>query len=172
MNDVIANRIASFCARLTCLDKEAHVAIWQNQAPLKFTAKVTEARTLTAALITRSAQQSAPVTGNATSKRKEEEELENEAHKLGRAVASYARDGRNHALAEKYDLPISTWRRLRDEALIQRPPLSPRRLDRVWSPMPPCRVGNPPRAHFSFQAPRPAFRASRSRDSRWDLKWR
>lgn len=120
MNDVIANRIASFRARLTCLDKEAHVAIWQNQPPLKFTEKVEQARTLTATLIARAGLQSAPVTGNATTKRRVGDDLENDAYKLGRAMVSYGRDTGNDALAERYDLRPSGWGRLRKEALIQR----------------------------------------------------
>lgn len=120
MKDVLANQIASYRARLACLDKPAHKAIWENQPPLILTTKVGEARALTDALVEASSRQTAPVTGNTAQKRKEEAELENAAYRLARAVVLYATDADDRALAGKYDLPVSSWRRLRDEALIQR----------------------------------------------------
>lgn len=120
MDDRIANQLASYRARLTSLDKPEHKAIWENQPPLIFTAKVGEARTLTVELADLAAKQSAPITGTTADKKREEQELEDEAHKLGRALVGYAKDQNDETLAAKYDIPVSSWRRLRDEALLQK----------------------------------------------------
>jgi len=120
MEDVIANQIASYRARLACLDKPEHKAIWENQPPLILTTKVGEARALTNGLVDSAARQSAPITGNTAQKRKEEADLEAAAYRMARTVVLYATDAENRALADKYDLPQRAWTRLRDEALIQR----------------------------------------------------
>ena len=120
MDDIIANQLASYRTRLACLDQPGHLAIWQNQPPVIFTAKVEEARTLSAELAGLAARQSAPITGVAADKDREETDLEDEAHKLARAIVRFAKDQDDETLAAKYDLPISSWRGMRDEALIQR----------------------------------------------------
>ncbi len=120
MNNVITNQLASYRSRLAKLDEPLNKAIWENQAPLIFTVKVEEARTLTEELADLGSRQSAPTTGVARDKRREEEELEDEAYALSRALVVYARDMENESLAAKYDLPISGWRRLRAEALLER----------------------------------------------------
>ncbi|MEM7010242.1 MAG: hypothetical protein AAF585_02060, partial [Verrucomicrobiota bacterium] len=79
-----------------------------------------EARALTDELADLAARQSAPITGHAIDKDREETDLENEAHQLGRGLVGFAQDQENEALAAKYDLPISSWRAMRDEALLQR----------------------------------------------------
>ncbi|MCB1089644.1 MAG: hypothetical protein KDM63_21570, partial [Verrucomicrobiae bacterium] len=63
MNDKIANQIASYRTRLTCLDQPEHRAVWEGQPPLMFTTKVAEARTLTGELIALSTAQGTPITG-------------------------------------------------------------------------------------------------------------
>lgn len=120
MNDVIANQIASYRARLACLDKPEHKVIWENQPPLILTAKVTQARALTDELALKGSRQSAPITGTTSQKRVEEQQLEDVAYSLGRAVALYATDTDDRGLAEKYELTLTDWRRMRDEALLQR----------------------------------------------------
>ena len=120
MDDRIANQLASYRTRLACLDQTAHAAIWENQPPQIFTTKVGEARALTDDLIALAARQSAPTTGSAADKRREERELEDEAHKVARALTSYARDQNDETLAAKYDVPRSSWRNMRDEALLQK----------------------------------------------------
>ncbi|MEM7010241.1 MAG: hypothetical protein AAF585_02055 [Verrucomicrobiota bacterium] len=120
MDDRIANHLASYRACLASLDKPEHKTIWENQPPVIFTTKVGQARTLTNELADLAARQSAPITGSAADKKREEKELEDEAFKLGRALVGYAKDESDETLAAKYDLPISSWRRLRDEALLQK----------------------------------------------------
>ncbi len=64
--------------------------------------------------------QSAPTTGSTQDKKREEKELEDEAHKIGRAVTTYCTDTGDLTTAAKYDLPITSWRILRDEPLLQK----------------------------------------------------
>ncbi len=118
MNNTITNRIASFRARLAVLDNPTHTPVWQTKAPLKFTEKAASARTQTDSLLELAGRQSAAIDGHAQDKRREEKELENEAHKLGRALVSYCTDTADLATAAKYDFQISGWRRLRDEILL------------------------------------------------------
>jgi len=118
MNDLINNRMDSYRERLNCLDKPEHVAVWSNRPPLKFTEKAGAVRTAMAELVDMAGRQSAPTTGNAAEKRKEEAELEDAAHRIGRAVVSFCSDRGDAVTAEKYDITLSGWRRLRDEALI------------------------------------------------------
>ena len=120
MNDRIANLIASFRSRLAALDLSAHLTVWQNQPPLAFTAKVAAARAATQTLIDLAARQSAPAPALAAAKRKEEKELEDAAHRLARAVVIFATDTGDIALAGRYDQPLTAWRALRDEVLLQR----------------------------------------------------
>jgi hypothetical protein len=120
MNDQIANQIASYRTRLDCLDQPAHLAIWQNQFPQAFTTKVAAARAATQTLTDTAARQSAPITGSAADKRREEKELEDTAYTLARALVACCTDAGDLTQAAKYDFPLSSWRRLRDEALIQR----------------------------------------------------
>ncbi len=120
MNDRIANQIASYRTRLTCLDLEAHTAIWQNQPPVIFTTKVANARASTDELTALAGRQSAVITGSAADKVREEKELEDTAYILGSAATLFARDQSNEEIAAKYDLSLTGWRRLRNEDLLQK----------------------------------------------------
>lgn len=120
MNDDIANQLTSYRNRLSCLDSPEHLPIWQNQPPLAFTTKVGQARALTDELADMAGRQSILIRGNAKAKRKEEAELEEAAYRLARAVVLCATDLDDLALAGHYDQPITGWRKLRDEALLQR----------------------------------------------------
>ncbi|MBL9154147.1 MAG: hypothetical protein JNK37_16760 [Verrucomicrobiales bacterium] len=120
MNDEIANQLMSYRNRLSCLDRPDHLPIWQNQPPLAFTTKVGQARALTNELAAMAGRQSALIKGNAKDKRREEAELEEAAYRMARAVVTCATDLGNLALAGRYDQTLTAWRKLRDEALIQR----------------------------------------------------
>ncbi|MGL4399813.1 MAG: hypothetical protein ACRCXD_08080 [Luteolibacter sp.] len=120
MNNVINNRIDNFRARLAVLDTPSNILVWNGMAPLKFTEKVTAARSLTATLVELAGRQTATTVGHAQDKRREEKELEDEAHKLGRALVNYCKDTDDLATAAKYDFQISGWRRLRDEVLLNK----------------------------------------------------
>jgi hypothetical protein len=120
MNDRTANLLASYRTRLACLDQPAHAILWKNQPPLVFTTKVTAARAAVDNLAAIAGRQSAPTGGAAADKRREEKELEDTAHAFGRLLVALATDRNDLTTAAKYDVPISTWRALRDEALLQR----------------------------------------------------
>lgn len=120
MNNVINNRIDNFRARLAVLDTPSNTLLGNGKPPLKFTEKVAAVRSLTATLVELAGRQNAATTGHAQDKRREEKELEDEAHKLGRALVNYCKDTNDLATAAKYDFPISGWRRLRDEVLFNK----------------------------------------------------
>ncbi len=120
MNDIINNIIVTIRARFTCLEKSENLTLWKDKAPLKFTEKAALAETTFGIFTEIARKQSAVITGNAQDKLREEKELEDEAYKIARAVVNCARDDKDETLAAKYDFPISSWRRLRNEALLQR----------------------------------------------------
>ncbi|MBK1835132.1 hypothetical protein [Roseibacillus ishigakijimensis] len=120
MNDYIANHIDSYRARLGCLDQEGHRAIWENQPPQIFATKVTAAREATRSLAELAARQSAPTTGTTKDKAREKDELEQLAFRVARALVLFCKDKSDETMAARYDLPLSGWRRMRDEALLQR----------------------------------------------------
>ncbi len=117
MNDHYLNRLNMGRKVLACLNQADHLPLWQNQAPVKFTTKAAEATALLVGLEALGSQQSLPTTGNAADKRREEQELEDSAHALGRAVVVCCRDAGDEAGAAPFDLTISGWRKMRDETL-------------------------------------------------------
>lgn len=119
MNNFIANQLASYRTRLTCLDRPENTAIWQNKNPVKFTEKVASIRDAMQRLELTAARQSATGTGTAADKAREERELEDAAFTLARAVVAFTTDKENLTLAHKYDFPISHWRQLANEPLLQ-----------------------------------------------------
>ncbi len=120
MNNKINNQIISYRARIANLDLPAHLAIWMGQPPVVFTAKVAQARRATEALAADSSRQSAATTGTTADKLREEKELEDAAAAFAAALVTYAVDHGDLTLAHKYDGGLHSWRRLRDENLLQR----------------------------------------------------
>lgn len=120
MHDKQNNQIDCFRARLAFLGQPESEAIWRDQPPIKFTQKAALARTLFAELDDIGGRQSLRITGAAADKDREETDLENTAHTLARALVIFAHDSRNETLAAKYDMPLSGWRRLRDEQLLEK----------------------------------------------------
>lgn len=118
MNDYYLNRLNMGRKVLACLNKPDHLLLWQNQPPVKFTTKVAEAAAMLAELEALAGKQSLATNGAAADKRREEKELEDTAHALGRAVVACCRDAGDEAGAAPFDLPISGWRKLRDEILL------------------------------------------------------
>lgn len=118
MNDYYLNRLNMGRKVLACLNKNEHKALWHNQPPVKFTAKVAEAAVMLTELEALAGKQSLATNGAAADKRREEKELEDVAHALGRAVVACCRDAGDEAGAAPFDLPISGWRKLRDEILL------------------------------------------------------
>lgn len=72
-----------------------------------------------AGLETLAQKQGEATTGSAADKRREEKELEDAAHVLGRLVVRCCRAAGDEAGAATFDLPITGWRKMRDETLLQ-----------------------------------------------------
>lgn len=119
MNDYYLNRINMGRKVLACLDDPAHEPLWKNQPPLRLTAAVAEVRTALAGLETLCQNQGQATTGSAADKRREEKELEDAAHELARLVVRCCRAAGDETGAATFDLPVSGWRRMRDETLLQ-----------------------------------------------------
>lgn len=120
MTSHINNHLLSFRARPRCLDEPAHALVWRDQPPPIFGRKVGEIRAKLETLSADAAVQSAPATGVAAQKDRAETALENAAFALARLVVVQAQDAHDDVLAHKFDSPISHWRKLRDEPLLQR----------------------------------------------------
>ena len=119
MNDYYLNRINMGRKVFACLDESGHTPLWQNVPPLRLTAAVAETRVALAGLEDLAMRQGEATTGSAADKRREEKELEDAAHELARLVVRCCRAAGNEAAAATYDLPVSGWRRMRDETLLQ-----------------------------------------------------
>lgn len=119
MNDYYLNRLNMGRKVFACLDAPEHEPLWKNLPPLRLTAAIGEGRSLLAGLETLAQQQGQATNGSAADKAREEKELEDAAHELGRLVVRCCRAAGDEAGAATFDLPISGWRRMRDENLLQ-----------------------------------------------------
>lgn len=119
MNDYYLNRINMGRKVFACLDDEAHEPLWKNVPPLRLTAAVAEARVLMAGLEKLAQEQGQATTGSAADKRREEKELEDAAHELGRLVVRCCRSEGDETGAATFDLSLTGWRKMRDEVLLQ-----------------------------------------------------
>jgi hypothetical protein len=119
MNDYYLNRINMGRKVFACLDAPDHEPLWKNQPPLRLTAAVAEARVLLTDFETLAKNLSQSTTGSAADKAREERELEDAAHELGRLVVRCCRAAGDEAGAATFDRPISGWRKMRDETLLQ-----------------------------------------------------
>jgi hypothetical protein len=119
MNDYYLNRIHMGRKVFACLDIPEHEALWKDQPPLRLTAAIAEARMIFQDLEAQAQYQSLAISGNAMDKLREEKELEDTAHELARLVVRCCRATGDEATAATYDLPMSGWRRMRDEILLQ-----------------------------------------------------
>lgn len=120
MNDRIVNQLNMARRAFTCLNKTEHSAIWAAVPPLIFGTKVTAAAALLTAAEELAQQQTRSTTGSTEDKAREEKELEDICHMLGGAFATCCLDAGDATAAAPYDIPISSWRALRDEILLQR----------------------------------------------------
>ncbi|HEY5894390.1 MAG TPA: hypothetical protein VIT91_14290 [Chthoniobacterales bacterium] len=118
MNNEFVNRLGSFTTALATLHLEEHLPVWQNQPPIVFTEKVTDAATAVETLQEVQKDQEAGITGSAEQKEREKAELERAAHVLGQALAIYFRDRQDETQAAGFDLTASDWLRLRDLQLL------------------------------------------------------
>ena len=124
MKDEFVNRLAMFQTCLGTLNSPEHKPTWFNQPPIAITTKVGQAVTAVADLEAFLAQYGADITGAAADKRREEQELEVAAYRLGSALAVWFRDHNDETNAAKVDSPLSGWRRLRGQTLLEAARLS------------------------------------------------
>lgn len=118
MKDEFTNRLGAFRTTLDFLNQPANKLIWQGQPPARFGSLVTQASAAVDALAAFCQEQSAVITGAAQDKKREEEELEIAAHRLGQAVAECCNGVGNHADAARCDFTLSKWRQMRDAHLL------------------------------------------------------
>lgn len=119
MNDYSLNRLNMGRKVPACFDHADHLPLWQNQPPLRLATAIGEARAKLAGLETLAQAQTQVITGSAADKRREEKELEDAAHELARLVVRCCRAQGDETSVATYDLPLSGWRRMRDEILLQ-----------------------------------------------------
>ena len=119
MNDYYLNRINMGRKVFACLDAPDHEPLWKNQPPLRLTTAVAEARVLMTNFENLANTLSQSTTGSAADKAREERELEIAAHELGRLVVHCCRAAGDEASAATFDRSLTSWRRMRDETLLQ-----------------------------------------------------
>jgi hypothetical protein len=119
MNNYYLNRLNMGRKVYACLDSLDHSPLWKGKPPLALEKAIDEGRVLLAGLEKLAQNQGLDTTGNAADKAREEKELEDASHELGRLVVCCCRAAGDEAGAATYDLPISGWRRMRDENLLQ-----------------------------------------------------
>lgn len=119
MNDYYLNRLNMGRKVFACLDHSDHLILWQNQPPLRLAIAIGEARAKLTALESLAQVQTQAITGSAADKRREEKELEDAAHELARLVVRCCRAQGDETSVATFDLPLSGWRRMRDEILLQ-----------------------------------------------------
>ena len=120
MNNRYTNRIDMSRTVIALLDDPTHLAAWQGQPPLQFGTKAASLRTAVESFAATAARQSAVITGAALDKERNEALLEDLAHELGSLLADYFHDENREQSAAAVDFPISAWRRLRGEHLLNR----------------------------------------------------
>ncbi len=118
MQDIYANRLGMFQTVRGTLNVPPRKAIWFQKPPLVFTTKVTQAFEALTELETFVGLQDRDITGAAVDKQREETALEDAAHLLGGTLAIWFRDQGDEASAALSDLPLSGWRRLRNQQLL------------------------------------------------------
>lgn len=117
MNDKFANRLEMFKTVRNFLNDAKWKGVWENQRPLAFGKKVAKAAAAVAGLEEFLRKQQEEILAG-REKDREEDELEEAAFRLGRALVEYYNDLEKEADASKFDRPRSAWTRLRDLALL------------------------------------------------------
>lgn len=107
-----------FTRSLDTLDLDANKPVWENQAPVIFTTKAGEARTMVGELQTAQQNQEAGTSGATGEKEREANELEDAASLLAQALVIYYTDKGQETEAGELDLARSDWDKLRDQQLL------------------------------------------------------
>jgi len=128
MESEFINRLDRCHRSLAVLALPEHKSVWNNQPPLIFTDKVAEAQLMVKAIEETQKKQEAGLGGFTAEKDREETELEDAAFALAQALVQYYTDHHDESEAGAFDLPISDWRKLRDQQLLAKSQLV---LDRV-----------------------------------------
>ena len=118
MRDEFTNRLGMYDTTLGNLNKPGNKAVWFQQLPVVFTAKVAGAGAGVEDLRDFCRKQQTAITGAALDKEREGKEAIEVAHTLGRALVTWFRDQADETNAAKVDLSESAWRRLRDQVLV------------------------------------------------------
>jgi hypothetical protein len=109
-----------FQTTLTTLNSATNKPVWFQQPPVGFTSEVAVATQAVADLEKFCQAQETRTTGSAQDKDREEIEMEDAAHALGRALVSWFRKQGNETDAAKVDLSLTAWRRLRDQSVLEK----------------------------------------------------
>ena len=118
-NNFYLNRLNMGRKVHACLDSLDQSPMWKGKPPLALEKVIDEGRVLLVGLEKLAQNQGLDTTGNAADKTREEKALEDAAHELGLLVVCCCQAAGDEAGAATYDLPISGWRRIRDENLLQ-----------------------------------------------------
>jgi hypothetical protein len=118
MKNEFTNRLGMFNTSLTTLNKDPFKAVWFQQDPKIFTAKVAEAGQAVTDLKEFCKKQSIIITGSAEDKAREAAEAEDAAYPIARALVQWFRDQKDETNAAKVDLSLTDLRRMRDQDLL------------------------------------------------------
>ena len=120
MQDVFINRLGMFNTTLDTLNEAGHKAVWFQQAPVIFTTKVAQAKQAVTDLEAFCRQQSSAIGGVTQDKAREEKEAVDVAYPLARLLVEWFRDHNDETNAAKVNLALSDFRRLRDQAAVNK----------------------------------------------------
>lgn len=118
MKDEFSNRLAMFKVARDLLNLPERKAVWLNVNPTIFTTKVAALDSALTALESFCQAHGVDITGAAVDKDKEETDVENVGHQLGRLLTQWFRDQGDETSAATCDLSLSKWRGLRDATLV------------------------------------------------------
>ena len=120
MKDEFSNRLTMFKTARDLLNLPERKPVWLNVNPTIFTTKVAALDPAITALEAYCQAHGVDITGAALDKDREETDVENLAHQIGRLLVQYFRDQEDETNAATCELSLSQWRGLRDVALIQK----------------------------------------------------
>ena len=119
MKDAFVNRMAMFQTSLSTLLSPEHRSVWSGD-PVIFQEKVKQAEDAVADLESFAQQLEATSTGATERKKREQRELEDAAFLFGTTLAIWFTDQGDEQNAAAVDMTISDWRKLRDQALLDK----------------------------------------------------
>lgn len=118
MHDEFDNNLAMARRVKSYLEAPENKPIWENQPPLRFTTRAVELYPAIDDFAALAARQSTPARGSADQQNIHEKALEDAAHPLANALREYYLDNARADEAAEWDLSLSDWRRMREQALL------------------------------------------------------